>query len=314
MQARAPREIVFFGSRVRVGKFRARPTDGDFANTGPTRACLVVFPRTAVRIRHAGHAPIVADPTSVVFYNDGQEYERALVSPEGDACEWIAFQEDDVVAAHARFDPRAVDRPERPFALTHAPADARVLALGRVIHREARALSGALANDARGREVTSVVRADGVVVEEAAMHVLSRVVAAAYEARGVHARATPATRARHVELADAARAEIARRFTDRVALGDVARALGVSAFHLCRVFRRETGHTVHGYLDALRVRHGLTRLLDETTDVTSLALDLGYASHSHFTLAFRRAFGVPPSEARRIARRRGASKILTARL
>jgi AraC-like DNA-binding protein len=33
-------------------------------------------------------------------------------------------------------------------------------------------------------------------------------------------------------------------------------------------------------------------------DLTALALDLGFSSHSHFTAAFRRAFGQSPSTAR----------------
>ncbi|MFH1680297.1 MAG: helix-turn-helix domain-containing protein [Candidatus Eisenbacteria bacterium] len=34
---------------------------------------------------------------------------------------------------------------------------------------------------------------------------------------------------------------------------------------------------------------------------TDLALDVGFASHSHFTDAFRREFGVSPSDLRRSA-------------
>ena len=35
-------------------------------------------------------------------------------------------------------------------------------------------------------------------------------------------------------------------------------------------------------------------------DLSRLALDLGYSSHSHFTAAFRRSFDVPPSAARKL--------------
>ena len=43
--------------------------------------------------------------------------------------------------------------------------------------------------------------------------------------------------------------------------------------------------------------------LPRRDDLTALALDLGFSSHSHFTAAFRRAFGRPPAEFRRITRR-----------
>ena len=41
------------------------------------------------------------------------------------------------------------------------------------------------------------------------------------------------------------------------------------------------------------------RLEERPESLTDLALELGYSSHSHFTLAFRREFGVPPSLWRR---------------
>ena len=49
----------------------------------------------------------------------------------------------------------------------------------------------------------------------------------------------------------------------------------------------------------LRLREGLERLLDEPGQVAAIALAVGFASHSHFTDAFRAEFGCPPSAARR---------------
>jgi AraC-like DNA-binding protein len=56
----------------------------------------------------------------------------------------------------------------------------------------------------------------------------------------------------------------------------------------------------------LRLARALVEL-PYSTDITSLALDLGFSSHSHFTLAFRSAFGCTPSEFRRITRHRHES-------
>jgi len=41
------------------------------------------------------------------------------------------------------------------------------------------------------------------------------------------------------------------------------------------------------------------RLAEGNGDLTGLALELGFSSHSHLTDAFRHAFGVPPSEYRK---------------
>jgi AraC-like DNA-binding protein len=61
---------------------------------------------------------------------------------------------------------------------------------------------------------------------------------------------------------------------------------------------------LHGDRNELRLRCALERLERDDCDLTRLALDLGYSSHSHFTSSFRVLFGVPPSAIRRIARAR----------
>jgi AraC-like DNA-binding protein len=70
--------------------------------------------------------------------------------------------------------------------------------------------------------------------------------------------------------------------------------VGVSAFHLARLFRRQTGFSLHGYRTRIRLLQALDRVAEARGALTDLALDLGFSSQSHFTDAFRRAFGVPP--------------------
>ena len=72
-------------------------------------------------------------------------------------------------------------------------------------------------------------------------------------------------------------------------------------YHLARVFKERTGLTLHAYRDQLRLRASLDPVAEGRADLTELALDLGYSSHSHFTDAFRRAFGAPPRAIRRAA-------------
>lgn len=78
---------------------------------------------------------------------------------------------------------------------------------------------------------------------------------------------------------------------------DVAAELGVSPFHLSRVFRTETGTTVHQYLLRIRMQEALSRLHNEPR-LSRLAHDLGFSSHSHFTETFRRHFGESPAQVR----------------
>lgn len=104
------------------------------------------------------------------------------------------------------------------------------------------------------------------------------------------------TRRRHRELAQQILLLLRHRYTERLPLQEIAAGLNVSPGFLCRVFRRETGDTIHSHLTALRLSRALELLAGrEGEDLTRLGLELGFASHSHFTSAFRRRFGVPPS-------------------
>lgn len=91
---------------------------------------------------------------------------------------------------------------------------------------------------------------------------------------------------------------LAIRYMEPLTLDDMAAAVELSTFHAARLFREHTGLTLHHYRNQLRLTEGLHRLAEPSCSLTDIALDLGYSSHSHFTAAFRRAFGVTPSRAR----------------
>ncbi len=90
--------------------------------------------------------------------------------------------------------------------------------------------------------------------------------------------------------------------SDQIRLSDVAQAVGVSATYLTDLFGRVEGVTLHRYLTQLRLSRAMIEL-PHANDLTALALRLGFSSHSHFTAAFRRAFGETPSRFRADARR-----------
>jgi AraC-like DNA-binding protein len=92
---------------------------------------------------------------------------------------------------------------------------------------------------------------------------------------------------------------LVERLGDRLTLADLARELGTSPFHLARSFRRATGSSIHQYRMQLRVRTALLRLREDI-DLCSLGLELGFATHSHFTESFRRIFGLPPRAVREL--------------
>jgi AraC-like DNA-binding protein len=139
--------------------------------------------------------------------------------------------------------------------------------------------------------ITGQPAPDVLFVEESVIGVLSDVVNRACDGN----RMSPLTSA---AVAARVRAHLGRTFMLKENVGELAAAVGVSPFHLCRVFRRETGYSLHQYRTELRLRWSLQPLADDE-DILTVALAAGFSHHSHFTAAFRKTFGMCPSEFRK---------------
>jgi AraC-like DNA-binding protein len=271
--------IVFSTECVTIGAFRCASDHPSFRNSGPIRDDCFVFPRTSVVIQHDNARPFVADPTILTLYNRRQEYERRAVSADGDRCDWFAVSHDLLCDALLDRDPAAADC-EHPIRFAHTRADAATYLTQRRLFIDASGL------------------ADQLQVEERVVALLDRVLNLAYTEQRPHP-STPRM-APAAELADQVKRWVAPRVSQRLTLSLIARAVHCSVFHLCRSFRRATGLTLQGYRDEVRLRLALERLEGGERDLTRLAMDLGYSSHSHFTAAFRHSFGIPPSAARKL--------------
>jgi AraC family transcriptional regulator len=155
---------------------------------------------------------------------------------------------------------------DRPFQETHVPIDART-------YMEQRRLQESLH--------------DPLEVEERVLALLGRVI-----------RAKPSNKTTPImrDKVEAIKQTIASSPDSHVSLRSLSAMVDSSPFHLCRSFRDVTGMSITSYRHALRLRLALDLLRDG--DLTDIALRLGYVSHSHFTSAFRRQFGMTPSQFR----------------
>jgi AraC family transcriptional regulator len=194
------------------------------------------------------------------------------------------FRPELLLEAIGSYQPGIKEHPERPFEFTHTLINNRVFCFQHRVRQ--RLLSG----------VT-----DALTVDEFSLDLLAVVMRHAYVARGVRPARRPATLRVHRQQAEQTRLLLCEHFAENLGLEEIAREVHASTFHLARIFRRETGLAIHQYRNRLRLRGALERLVDQKTDLTALALRLGFSSHSHFSDAFRRAFGVAPSEFRRRA-------------
>jgi AraC family transcriptional regulator len=252
-----------------VGEFHCPPEDASWRETNliGDRA-HVVFPRRSVVIRQLGREPVLATPNHTILYNADQHYRRELHNALGDDSVYIELGSLGDVGAELLDD-------SGRLRVTHVPTDQRTYLLQHLLVRHLLA------------EPTDPLHAE----ELASRLVLSALAARPPASRPGRERTTVA----HRELAEAAKAELATDLAARPSLDELARRLHASPFHLARVFRAETGFTLAGYRQALRLRAALERLPANDRDLSALALELGFSSHSHFTASFTREYGLPPS-------------------
>lgn len=137
-----------------------------------------------------------------------------------------------------------------------------------------------------------------------ALHLESRVLEIAAEALGLlgqdppeaaGASLLPREQRRMWEVHDFLEARLDDAFT----LEDVARAAGMSANRLQRLFRAAFGMTVFEYVRRRKLERARQALQEEGLSVSEAAYRAGYNSSANFATAFRRAFGVSPKEMRR---------------
>jgi AraC-like DNA-binding protein len=238
------------------------------------RGPCAVFPATSVVIRHLGRRAVLANPNHVIFYNRGQSYERRLHDPSGDRCLFVRLHPRLLVGVTG-------GRDGLPFAC--GPSSARAYLAQHLVISHLRA----------GKR-------DPLFIEEALTLAVGRVVADSVTFHQIRGRSQrTATSATHHELVESAKLLLSAHLTERLPLRFFARALFTSEFHLARVFRSATGFSLHQYRNQLRLRCALERIAAQDVPLSSLAHELGFASHSHFTDSFRQVFGVPPSLAAR---------------
>lgn len=130
---------------------------------------------------------------------------------------------------------------------------------------------------------------DALALEENSLKLIRCVIA---EAAGA-ALLRPARR--RATAVEAARSYILSRYRDSLSLSLIAAACGVAPSTLCEHFPRVVGMPVWRYVQHLRLQEAALALSEGATDLSRLALDLGFSSHSHFAQAFRARFGVTPS-------------------
>jgi AraC-like DNA-binding protein len=236
-----------------------------------------VVPYRGVFVRHLGRDQAVAEANQVLFFNPGESYCVSHPVAGGDASLDLAISE----AMLSELAPRSFLR------------DGATLAF-----RQQR-----LRIDPRAQALVALLRhslrqglAEPLEAESLALTLAQR----ALGPRTTHAAGASTGRQRLVDRTKLVlMSDPARRWT----LAEIAAAVGGSPVYLTQVFQQVEGLPLYRYQLRLRLARALD-LLAQYDDLTALGLDLGFSSHSHFSAAFREAYGRSPSEFRQSVLRR----------
>jgi len=275
--------ILHSGPLVRIRRVTCQPCNSACGEIEYSKAPTLVLPLAGVYLKHLGpHQRVVGDRQHALFFNADEPY-RVSHPCGGDESLAFDFSPGALADLSGESDPGVVER--RPFfTIPSAPLN------GRLILDKQR-----LANRLR-RGALSELEAD-----ESALKLLSACAAVATtNARRPSRRRR--THARQGQRIEATLLTLSGRPQARWNLEQLAQRVHSSPWHLAREFRRVVGLSLHQFQLLARLSLGLDRVLDSNLTLTSLAADLGFSSHSHFTASFHKCFGCTPTQLRRDAK------------
>ncbi len=235
-------------------------------------ATHMVFPYRGVYVHHVGRVDAVAEANQVVFLNEDEPYHVSHPVDGGDASLSIGVNAETLIEL--------------------APID-HLAAKGRAAFNRSR-----LRIDASTQALTARLRHGLYSGAREMLEAETLTIALIGRALGERTSRVAAGRAGRQKLADRAKLVLASDLGRRWSLAQVAAEVGVSPVYLTQVFQQVEGLPLYRYQLHLRLARALDRL-GEDIDLTCLALDLGFSSHSHFGAAFKRAYGQSPMEFRR---------------
>ena len=237
-------------------------------------ATHLVFPYRGVYMRHVGSDQSVADANHVLFFNAGEGYQVSHPVTGGD---------DSLVLAVSQ----PLLRELAPTALAARGDAFKFRGQSLRIDPRTQALVALLKHSLRNGSI------EPLEAESLALTLVCR---------SLGPRTTRQTGATHARrrLVDRAKVLLAGDLTRRWSLAEIAAEIGGSAVYLTQAFQQVEGVPLYRYHLRLRLARALD-LVAKCEDMSALALDLGFSSHSHFAAAFKQTYGRSPTAFRQSA-------------
>jgi AraC-like DNA-binding protein len=244
----------------------------------------IVLMRHGAFSRHFGKKQFTADVNQATFFAKDSVYQVSHPVDHGDRGTTFTIAPSILTDIVRELDPSIDEHPDEAFPFASGPCSTEVFWR----HRDY----------VRRLENSSSMPLEPLWADVTGLQLVADVLEAAFIQHGKKPHRRSSTNADHLERTEAAKNYLAANFRENVRLEDVAAAVNASPFNFARIFQQQTGLPVHRYLTLLRLRASLERIAELNSDITDVALELGFSSHSHFTDVFRREFGKTPSEIR----------------
>jgi len=91
---------------------------------------------------------------------------------------------------------------------------------------------------------------------------------------------------------------LAQHFLNDHSVACLAKHFGVNTNRLMFLFKQTFGKSIFEYLGELRMQHALELLREDSLRVIDVARAIGYKNPNHFSAAFKKRYGVVPTEIR----------------
>ncbi len=86
--------------------------------------------------------------------------------------------------------------------------------------------------------------------------------------------------------------------SEELPLGQVAKAVNMSTFYFCKIFKKATGTNFTDYVSRVRVEKARNLLLNPNLRISEIAYEVGFQSLTHFNRVFKKILGQSPTEYR----------------
>lgn len=109
---------------------------------------------------------------------------------------------------------------------------------------------------------------------------------------------TQAVAKRDLDIIHGLKEYLSKTFLDDHSLENLARQFGTNTNKLMILFKKFFGQSIFDYISELKMEYAHHLLRDEDKMVTEVARVVGYKNPNHFSAAFKRKYGINPSQAR----------------